>query len=273
MTDAAVVARAQDYREQLHVLAAQLQAAQRASDRAKQLECLQLKLDLLTGLYRADEQLGTRRYKLAELQAHIYSLQGHDEAALREIEQAICVRGESYPAAERLLARLEGRTSFPASPDGHHLQGVTGWLGLYVLGLILTIILLLVSFLSTADSFGTFHSIHATMASVYSTIAPLFWYDLLCEVVLIGLGIFTLIALLQRRHSAKNLAIGFMLLLAVFSYIDFGLAGHVTRAFSGLDFGSLISDSATSVGRNIVYALIWIPYFLISRRVKRTLTR
>ncbi len=67
----------------------------------------QNKLDKLAEHFQYDEQLGTARYKLYELQALLYYFQNRDDDALAFILQAVEIKGSSYKRAEQLIAQID----------------------------------------------------------------------------------------------------------------------------------------------------------------------
>lgn len=96
----------QAYIEQISVVEANLkEATSGAIDRAL-LSQVQKRLDTLAGKYQYNEEIGTARYKLYELQALVHFFKGDDDTALDFINQAIETRGDSYSRAEKLKAQI-----------------------------------------------------------------------------------------------------------------------------------------------------------------------
>jgi hypothetical protein len=67
----------------------------------------QNKLDRLADRFQHNEQLGTARYKLYELQALLYYFQNRDDDALEFIQQAVETKGSSYKRAEQLIEQIQ----------------------------------------------------------------------------------------------------------------------------------------------------------------------
>ena len=97
----------QEYTDEIKVIEANIKDI--ASGEAPQslYEHSQNKLDKLAEHFQYNEQLGTARYKLYELQALLYYFQNRDDDALAFIQQAIDVKGSSYKRAEQLIEQLQ----------------------------------------------------------------------------------------------------------------------------------------------------------------------
>jgi hypothetical protein len=107
----------QAYIEQISVVEANLkEATSGAIDRAL-LSQVQKRLDTLAGKYQYNEEIGTARYKLYELQALVHFFKGDDDDALDFINQAIEVRGDSYARAEKLKSQLLEKTKYSHSQE------------------------------------------------------------------------------------------------------------------------------------------------------------
>ena len=85
-----------------------------------------------------------------------------------------------------------------------------------------------------------------------------------------------LVLLFRKRKLAKPFAIATLVFAAVYGIIDYAMASSIFES-SGLSqdasLQSFMNKYAGDVGRNILVALIWVPYFLVSKRVKATLTK
>lgn len=274
-----VVKKKTQYTKYVNILQAELQTATEENGAIllpAQIERLQTKLDALAAKYQDDEELGTSRYKLYELQALIYYFQHNDEAALTFIQYAVTAKGESYPKAERLIDKLslppERATELTKAEKRIKLIGVEGWLALFSVGLVVTIVVLVIAVLGYGSTFNDIESIRYSAPEMYQSFQPALWFEILYQLAAVILGIYTVIMLAKHRKRAKYTAIIFMLVLSIGSVIDYGWVSYLISTYS-IDTASSLKDTANGVTRSIVYAVIWIPYFSFSRRVKATLTK
>lgn len=97
----------QEYIDKIKVFEANLQDTANGTASQEHYKYLQDKLDKLAERFQYNENIGSARYKLYELQALLYYFQNRDNEALAFIEQAIEVKGASYKRAEQLIKRLQ----------------------------------------------------------------------------------------------------------------------------------------------------------------------
>jgi hypothetical protein len=103
----------QEYTDEIRVIEANIKDFANGTAPTELYKYNQEKLDKLAERYQNNEQLGTARYKLYELQALIYYFQNKDDEALDFINHAIDVKGASYKRAEQLIETIK---SEPAEP-------------------------------------------------------------------------------------------------------------------------------------------------------------
>lgn len=137
---------------------------------------------------------------------------------------------------------------------------IGGWLILVLVGLCITPLRLIYNFITT----GYFSQSLWLGVQTYQEPALIFWValELIINTLLIVASIFILVLFFKRRNT---LPLAFVFVYAfniVFLFTDHliyrQLIGHA---------GPLIE---TGTSRLIAYCCIWIPYFLISKRVKHT---
>lgn len=252
------------------------------------LHTLQEKLDALAGKYQHDEKIGTARYKLYELQAIIYYYDRRDDKALEFINYAIDMRGSSYKKAEDLKESISSdvKELAPAQIDESQMSqaekrknliGLEGWLALFIVGQILSLIATIFRFFSDGFlSSSDIDAINEYQAGLGDTLQTLTAFENLMVVIYIGLLVTTLVMLFRRRKIAKPLVIITLVFVAMYGVIDYAVASSIFNS-SGMaqdpEIQSLLSKYAGEVGRNILTSFIWIPYFLMSKRVRATLTK
>ena len=254
------------FNEKLNVLIAHIQTSVENGKLDSQAGALQTKLDALAAQYQNDESLGTARYKLYEAQALLHYFMHQDAQARQFIQEAIKVRGGSYDTAAKLLADLDGRS--PAQPVGtgkKPLSGIGGWLLLFVIGLILG------ALFNAHTIFEDYKLLQdGELLALLPSIKGVLWFEIIsCLFIVAGAGgIIYLLA--NRKKVARNVVIAFLVAVAIIPIIDYEWARSVFAAYP--DALTAIEGTSKTIGRNIVYAFIWIPYFMTSKRVQNTLT-
>ena len=95
--------------------------------------------------------------------------------------------------------------------------------------------------------------------------APLLIFELVGNIFFVVFSILLAVLFVQRRRSLPLAYVVFLVLNTLFLVADTLFAAMVTP-LKGSDAASFLAQ----MGRNVVPMVIWIPYFLVSRRVKET---
>lgn len=244
----------------------------------------QNKLDKLAERFQYYEKLGTARYKLYELQAILYYFQNKDNDALAFIKQAIKMKGESYKRAEQLINQINDTPKEPQASTKSEkeltkakkrkkLVGLDGWLAFFTLTLFISIVWSLFNLFKeglglSGSDISALNEYQPGLGDTFSTLTA---FENVAVIVYIGLLIGSAILIFSRKKAAKTVAIAALSFGAIYAIADYAIVYNVLTG-AGLST-EYISDYSKDVGRSIFYALIWVPYLLVSKRVKATLTK
>lgn len=153
------------------------------------------------------------------------------------------------------------------------LEGIGGWLLLVVLGLIVSpirIALMLVQEHAPIFADGTWQVLTSPSSDVYHPLwGPLILLEVGGNLLGILLTLTTLVLLFKKSRYTPAMAIIWYLYALVFVVADFLLARQIPMiAEMPVD-----TESVREIARTVVAVVIWVPYFLVSKRVKATFTR
>lgn len=253
------------------------------------LRAIQKKLDTVASKYQDDAKIGTARYKLYELQAFVHYFAHEDEKALDFINHAVRLRGSTYQKAEKLKQALLPKQGVHSGPDHideskmtkaekrKKLIGLEGWLAWFIVGQFIAIPVTAFGFF--ADGFLSTSEIAAVnqyQSGLGDMLQTLTAFENVAILVSIALSVTTLVLLFQRRKLAKPFAIALLTFTAIYGIIDYSIASSLFNSsaiFQTASIQAFMSKYSGDVGRNLLSALIWVPYFLVSKRVKATLTK
>lgn len=272
------------YIDQIKALEADLKRATSGENNKALLSQVQKRLDTLAKKYQYDKELGTAIYKLYELQALVHYFNGNDDDALDFINQAIETRGDNYPRAEKLKVQLLAKVTHSSEvvdPENMTKQerrkkliGLEGWLALFVVGTSLGILLGIINLLTYGPVFSELASVQSSASDYVAAITPVLWFEILINLLSIGLAVWLIVLLTKYKQLAKNVAIVYLVSSAILLVIDYAWTASVFDTFNITQYVQAeMSKSAHEVGRGIIAAFIWVPYFLVSKRVKATLTK
>jgi len=153
-------------------------------------------------------------------------------------------------------------------PSAARLQGLRGWLIFVAIGLCLQPLILVKTL---ADNLGAFApETWQTLTTPGSRAYHPLWAPLLVAEVavnaglLLGSGLLLYLFFTKKRIFPKA-AIAFMAASLVVVFADNAAASAIPQARAQVG-----SDEYRQIGRAVVAAAIWIPYFLRSKRVHAT---
>jgi hypothetical protein len=146
---------------------------------------------------------------------------------------------------------------------------IGGWLILFAIGIVLypgQILITLITKLLPAFSHATGPMQTMVGSQEYQALwIALLTAELVGNMCLLIFSICLVVSFFQRRQKVIRLAVVF--LFANFAFV--GLDFWVTHVYF-IKAGSISPNSALNLVRTAVASAIWIPYFLFSRRAKRT---
>jgi len=156
--------------------------------------------------------------------------------------------------------------------NSQKLNGIGGWLVLVIIGMIVTPIrtgYFLFSTYLPLFTDGILAAITTPGTKVYHALwAPLLIFEIVGNLGIITLSVLTLWHLFRKSRLTPRLGIAWLSWSLFFVVVDFFAANLIPVIAAQND-----PDSAREVTRTVIAAAIWIPYFLVSKRVKATFVR
>lgn len=145
------------------------------------------------------------------------------------------------------------------------LEGLEGWLILPMLGLVVSIVYLPVTFFNTFSEVFEYWDVLTDPAS--SSYIPLLretiYFELLGNAILYGTVLFLCFLFFNKKKLTVNVMIFFQVYSLILVVIDLLLANQLLSM-------SMEAEDVKDVIHSLVACAIWLPYFLISKRVKQT---
>jgi hypothetical protein len=170
----------------------------------------------------------------------------------------------------RLDAAIKLRGQQPVSDaTALPLKGIGGWLILVVIGLLFSPVR--ISYFLVTNHWPIFRDglwpvLTTPGTEAYHVLwAPLITFEIVGNLGSIALALVTLWFLVRKSRRTPVLAISWLMWSAAFVVIDFFAADLIPAVASQSD-----PDNIKELLRSIVGAAIWVPYFLVSKRVKAT---
>jgi hypothetical protein len=103
-------------------------------------------------------------------------------------------------------------------------------------------------------------------SAIGGSLKALLTFELVCYIALFAYTLFVSSLFFRKKRQLPRHYIAFLLAWVVFYGADLLLA-HQLANFP------FVYDTVKAVVRNVISAAIWVPYFLVSDRVKRTFVR
>ncbi|MEA1994815.1 MAG: DUF2569 domain-containing protein [Campylobacterota bacterium] len=151
-------------------------------------------------------------------------------------------------------------------------EGIGGWLILPIIGLIITpirVTLLMFKDLAPIFTEGYWNVLTTPGSEAYHPLwASLIIFESVGNIVFIIFPIVLLVFLFRKSKLLPKLMISCLVLNLLFVASDFFLSDLIPAIAEQNDSGSI-----KELARTVILAVIWIPYFLVSKRVKQTFVK
>jgi uncharacterized protein DUF2569 len=197
-----------------------------------------------------------------------------DWRILRDGESEIITVGEFLQRNEQSSAGgpVAGPSSEAAPQStGTNLKGIGGWLILVTIGLVVSPIRIATILFSTYVPIftGETWSLLTTPGSAAYNWAwkPILLFELFGNLIFLLLAVALLVLLFNHKRIFPMMMIGYYVANLLFVGLDFAIASGISVVASQADAGSI-----AELIKSIAVCAIWVPYFLISERVKQTFT-
>jgi hypothetical protein len=154
---------------------------------------------------------------------------------------------------------------------GQRHTGLGGWLILPALGLVASPFRVLFTMGKNWSAYSpqTWHSLTDPSASAYHGMwAPVLIFELLVNLTILSFTVFLITLFFQRRRTFPPLFVTFLLFVAITATLDHYGAQMIP---------AVAARNSSSASRELIQSYlacaIWIPYMLVSKRVKATFVR
>jgi uncharacterized membrane protein len=175
----------------------------------------------------------------------------------------LCLEGGSdWVAATQVLPQPSIQPAAPtqatvAAPADPRLVGIRGWLILPAIGLVLGSI---IGFFALFASLGMFKELSR------GGYGGLIAFELICSFGLLAFHIYTAVQFFLKKRAVPKLMIAYYCVALAISLLQVVVAiGAGTPAYAVGTARQLVSQ--------VVGAAVWVPYFLVSKRVKATFVK
>lgn len=180
---------------------------------------------------------------------------------LLDTQGKVNVYGNVFP-------KYEHPEQYPTGP-----QGIGGWLILVAIGRITAPILLLFTILQVYLSYfrdGLLQELSNPDNQAYSSLwRPIILFEMGINVILFIVGIILLYLFFSKKRSFPQVFIGFCIFTILVTIVD-GILGYNLQKELTSDYDY---TGIAHIFKAVVNSGIWIPYMLLSKRVKNTFGR
>ena len=202
----------------------------------------------------------------------------HPQPESRDEREQLKTRYPGAATAELAVPRAGNPYAPPQSAvadapaDAKEPRGIGGWLLLPVIGLFVFPIRLVVSlFTDYMPIFqtGAWSVLTAPGSPRYHALwGPLLAGEIIFNLAFLALDIWLLVLLFSKDWRFPKVFVGFAVLNLVFILLDSILGNQIPAVAAASGDGS-----AKEIGRGLIMVAVWVPYMLVSQRVKNTFVK
>lgn len=153
-----------------------------------------------------------------------------------------------------------------------NLRGLGGWLVLVGIGIVLSPIRLLVTYVPMYLPIfedGTWEILTTEGSEAYHILwAPLLIGEIIFNACMIGIFIYLIYLFFSKHYMFPKIFIGVFVVTLIFIPLDAWVVSLIIPNEPIFD-----PETAKEFGRSLVGALIWVPYMIVSKRVKATFAK
>ena len=168
---------------------------------------------------------------------------------------------------QEIIPKIEKSKDNSAPADQY--VGLSGWLALVGLGLIVTIISQLWSFFSDINII-TDKGSWETLSTYDNFLAPMMLFEEIFCIFMAGAAAYLLILYIKMNIKFPKYYIAFLMINAAYLLLDYLFVFYLSQ--QGLAEDVLLDEAAANLGRGVIFGIIWIAYITSSKRVKATFT-
>jgi hypothetical protein len=180
------------------------------------------------------------------------------------------LKRNEQPSSTSVVAPDQSAEAAPQS-TGTSLKGIGGWLILVTIGLVLTpfrIAIILFTTYVPIFTGETWSLLTTPGSAAYNWVwKPILLFELFGNLIFLLWAVVLLVLLFAHKRIFPMTMIAFYLANLLFVGLDFVIASGIPVVASQPDTGSVVE-----LIKSILVCAVWIPYFLISERVKATFT-
>ncbi|BBH24542.1 hypothetical protein Back11_58870 [Paenibacillus baekrokdamisoli] len=154
-----------------------------------------------------------------------------------------------------------------------YLYGFGGWLILFSIGIAFQFLgnfKLLIDNYEFATSDDFLNLTQVSSENYNSLWKPTIWFEMLGQASLVALALLIAFFCIKKSPKFKTISITYIVFSLVFQVILLLVLSKIQQDYTSELFSE--GELYTDLIKSIIYSIIWIPYFLVSRRVKNTFT-
>jgi hypothetical protein len=146
-------------------------------------------------------------------------------------------------------------------------KGLGGWLILPIIHLFGTLGLTSYNLFGVVENWEDFVALLTGQVDPnYRSLVSLVLFSLVSGVAIVAFTLYLLVLLFQKKRALPPLMVWFYAVLLAATLIESGMVLQNPQQWTMAD----LSEARRSLGKTVFLAVIWIPYFMRSKRVRAT---